>query len=618
MFPYSHRKRITVNAKLSPFPIWSLKTMLSPRPVPRRLLLVFSWICVVAASALLADESKPPRDTYPTPGYPSNPKVDVRFNRYHDYSQATDLLKNLAEAYPDYCKLASLGKSFGGREMWIVTVTDFSTGDDRSKPAFWIDGGIHANEIQAVEVPLYTAWYLLEMRADSEKIQRLLKERTFYLVPMMSPDSRDAHFKQPNSTHSPRSGQRQFDDDHDGMVNEDDDEDIDGDGHITQMRVRDPNGRFKAHPDFPELMIAAKPDEKGEFTLLGMEGIDNDDDGEINEDGDGYYDPNRDWGWGWRPPYSQFGAHRYPFSILENRLVSEFLMDHPNVAGGQSYHNAGGMILRGPGDKKDGYHPADIAVYDVIGKEGESMLPGYRYINVAFDLYEVRGGSIDWMHQSLGIFTFTNELFTPFNFFRKPEGGGFFGGAEAQHAFNKKLLLGDGFSPWKEFQHPQLGRIEVGGMKKSWVRQPPSFLLEEECHRNMCFTLYHADEMPQARIQSIAVKPLANNLFEVTCIAENRKVTPTRSMADVERKISPSDTLSLKATGAKVITGMHASDLLFREPQAQKRNPERLDISRIPGRGVVYARWIVQGAGPFEVELVTTKGGRDTRREELR
>ena len=63
------------------------------------------------------------------------------------------------------------------------------------------------------------------------------------------------------------------------------------------------------------------------------------------------------------------------------------------------------------------------------------------------------------------------------------------------------MLLGDGFVPWHEVDHPQYGKIEVGGFKKNWVRQPPSFLLEEECHRNMAFTLYHADQMPLVKIQ---------------------------------------------------------------------------------------------------------------------
>jgi len=39
-------------------------------------------------------------------------------------------------------------------------------------------------------------------------------------------------------------------------------------------------------------MIRAIPGEKGEYEILGQEGIDNDGDGQVNEDGIGGYDPN--------------------------------------------------------------------------------------------------------------------------------------------------------------------------------------------------------------------------------------------------------------------------------------------------------------------------------------
>ena len=124
---------------------------------------------------------------------------------------------------------------------------------------------------------------------------------------------------------------------------------------------RTPTAATSRIPIIPTCSFRRKDDEKGEYTLLGQEGIDNDGDGAVNEDGDGFYDPNRDWGWNWQPDYMQNGAHRYPFSILENRLVADFITAHPNIAGAQSYHNAGGMILRGPGAKDDRFEAADIA-----------------------------------------------------------------------------------------------------------------------------------------------------------------------------------------------------------------------------------------------------------------
>jgi len=580
-----------------------------------------AWVVtliLLPSISVVAQERPQEKQPYQAQGAPSNTKVEAHWNRYHDYAEATKLLKQLAETYPEYARLQSLGKTVGDREMWQLTITNFAKGDDKDRPAMWIDGGIHANEIQSVEVVLYTAWYLLESRSDNEFVQKLLDERVFYLLPMMSPDSRDAHFYEANTTHGPRSGQRPIDDDKDGLVDEDDYDDLDGDGSITQMRIRDKNGRYKSHPDFPMFMVQVKDGEKGEFTLLGQEGKDDDGDGEVNEDADGYYDPNRDWPWNWQPDYVQNGANRYPLSIEENRLVAEFIKTHPNIAAAQSYHNAGGMILRGPGAKDDAFPQSDVRVYDVIGKQGEKLLPGYRYMNIANDLYEVYGGEVDWFHQQRGVFTFTNELFTPFNFFRTKEHEGFFGSDEIRYQFDKYLLMGEGISPWKEVDHPQYGKIEVGGPRKNWVRQPPSFLLEEELHRNMAFTLYHADQMPRVNIQSVDVKQLGGGISEVTAIVENDGLIPTHNAADIRNRITPPDIVELSsgAEDFKVLVGLLDDEPLFRDPTEQNRKPAAMKLESIPGHSVRYVRWLVQGQGPFEVRLKSFKGGSDTEKVE--
>ncbi len=545
---------------------------------------------------------------YQPAGAPADPLVPAQWNRYHSYAEAAKLLRALANAHPNRARLQSLGRSFGGREMWLLTITNFDKGPELERPAFWIDGGIHANEIQGVEVVLYTAWYLLEMYGRSPFVTRLLDERVFYLVPMMSPDSRDAHMQQPNTTHSPRSGQRPVDDDRDGLVDEDPPDDLDGDGHIVSMRVPDPRGKWKPHPDYPQLMLRVRPDETGAYTLLGPEGYDNDGDGLVNEDGDGYYDPNRNWAWNWQPEYVQGGAHHYPFSIVENRLAAEFVLQHPNIAGAQSYHNAAGMILRGPGVLSDAYEPADLAVFDEIGRRGEQMLPGYRYLNVARDLYEAYGAELDWFYAMRGVFQFTNELFTGFNLFRR-ESGGFFGRDEDLHAFNRFLLLGDGLVEWHEVDHPQYGKVEVGGFKKDWVRQPPSFLLEEECHRNMAFTLYHADQMPQVQIAQVHVRALENGLAEVTAVLENRRLTPTRAAVAMRRRLTPPDVAQLQGERATVLAGLKADNPFFDRAAEQERRPAELLIDTIPGMGTVYVRWLVKGGGRCSLTFRSAKGG---------
>ncbi|MEM1304592.1 MAG: M14 family metallopeptidase, partial [Planctomycetota bacterium] len=487
--------------------------------------------------------------------------------------------------------------------------------DEAAKPGFWIDGGIHANEVQSVDVVLYTAWFLCESHGRNDTIDRLLRERVFYLMPMMSPDSRDAHMTRPNTQHSPRTGQRPVDDDRDGLVDEDPPEDLDGDGSITAMYVRDPNGRLKPHPKYDGRFIEIDPEERRvpgaeRYTYLGPEGYDNDGDGRVNEDGDGYYDPNRDWSWQWQPARVQRGAYRYPFSIGENRLVADFITAHPNIAGAQTYHNAGGMILRGPGSKSDTWPAEDIAVYNKLGKRGEAMLPGYRYLHTAKDLYEVWGGEFDWLFAVRGAFAFTNELNTPYNLFHnRPAPSEWFGREEERTRFDEQMLFGGGSAAAREVEHPQFGTVIVAGQRKNWGRQPASFLLEEECHRNMAFTLFHADQCPLVEIDGVDVQPLAGGHRQVTATLINRRLCPTRSRHDVNHGITPPDVVEL--SGATVLAALTSDRVVFDKPEiaTPEAGIETVRLERLTSRRPKYVRWIVAGDGPLTITVRSIKGG---------
>lgn len=538
-------------------------------------------------------------------GSPPDPAVAVSWDRYYDHEAIGDIGRRLQEAYPNRCRLSSIGKSYEGRDLWLLTVTNFDVGDPDRKPAMYIDGNIHSNEIQGTEISLYTAWYLCEMADRVEWIDHLLDERTFYILPTINPDGREAFLKQPNTPHSPRSGVAPRDDDGDGLVDEDGFDDLDGDGSITMMRRKNPNGRWLVSPEDPRLMIRARPDEPGEYEMLGFEGFDNDGDGRVNEDGTGYYDPNRNWPWRWQPQYIQAGADPYPTSLPETRAVVDFVLDHPNIAGAQSYHNNGGMILRGPGVPKDQFRPQDVRVFDRIGQVGEEILPGYRYLVVWKDLYSVWGGELDWFYGARGILTFTNELWTAFNFFRRE--------AESErydresYKFDRLLLFGDAIVPWTAARHPQYGAIEIGGVKKQYTRAIPGFLLAEEAHRNMAFTLYQADEMPLVRVDSIWTRSLAGGLTEVTTVVANKRLAPTHTQQDVENRISPPDHISLR--GGSVVAGFRVTDPLQDIAVEQKRNPERIRVDNIPGMSTVTVRWLVRGEGPFTITAESPKGG---------
>ena len=567
---------------------------------------IIALSCVLFTSIITNAQSN--NQVFKASGSPVNPKVVISWNKYYDHGGITEICRKIAAAYPNLAKLESIGKSFKGRDMWVLIITDYTKGDPNKKPGMYIDGNIHSNEVQGAEFALYTAWYLTETFADTKFIQELLADKVFYIVPTINPDARDSYFHDPNTGSSPRSGVIPVDNDRDGQVNEDGYDDLDGDGHIVFMRRKNPNGRLRVDPSDPRRMISVGPDEKGDYEFLGLEGKDNDGDGQVNEDGYTFeYDPNRDWGWGWQPNYIQNGAYKYPFSLPENRNVMNFVMKHPNIAAAQSYHNAGGMILRGPGGQEDigTYNAQDLQVYDAIGKKGEELIPGYRYLVVYKDLYSAYGGELDWFYGGRGIFTYSNELWTPYLMFnrdatRDPQDN-------ASYQFDRFLLFQDAFIDWHEYNHPQYGKIEIGGFKKNFGRAHPGFLIESDAHRNMAFTIYHCYHTPKLQIDTIMEKDLGDGLKEVTAVISNSRMMPTHSSQDLKFKIERPDYITL--SGPKVIAGMVVENSDLNISAEQKNNPQTIEVQNIPGLNDITVRWIVQGSGKYTVTVDSRKGG---------
>ena len=551
-----------------------------------------------------------PDQIFQAVGTPANPKVTISFNRYYTAEGLGALAQQLADAHPDLITLQSIGKSYEGRDIWCLTVTDQSTGSDLDKPGFYIDGNIHSNEIQGGEFGIYTAWYLAESFGQNTFITNLLKEKVFYIVPTINPDARNAYMRDPNTANTPRSGMIPVDDDRDGLYDEDGYEDLNGDGEVTQMRRKTPYGNYIIDPMHPNRMIRVEGDQRGTHEIIGSEGIDNDGDGRVNEDRvGGYYDPNRNWGWNWQPEYIQRGSHHYPFSIPENRAVMEFALAHPNIAGAQSYHNTGGMLLRGPGAKEDlsTYSRRDIQVYDQLGKLGEQLIPGYRYLTIYKDLYSVFGGELDWFHGGRGVFTFTNELYTSYMMFNSNDRS-----SEQTNLFEDRLLFNDQFLPWEEFDHPTYGKIEIGGNRKNYRRNNPGFLLESDAHRNMAFTIYHAYQTPKLVVEQVVKKDVGGGYMEVTATIGNQRIIPTHSDHDLKYKISPPDFITLQ--GGEVVAGMQLLNKDTGEAKEQAFQPARLSISNIPGLGTVDVRWLVKGDENSSLQILveSAKGGKVT------
>ncbi len=341
----------------------------------------------VTVSALDAQEQR---------GSDPEHRLSLTWDRWLDHDEIGERMKLMERTWPEFLSLQSLGNSYGGREMWMMTVNNPATGGEMEKAGMFIEANVHGNEIQGAEVTLYTIWYLMENYDRIPDVKRLVDERVFYILPSVNPDGRDYFLD--NAGSGARTGHIPVDSDGDGLFDEDGPNDLNGNGVIEQIRKYVPGqGTHRISHVDPRLLERVFPGEYGDYVLLGSEGIDDDGDGRVNEDPVGGYDPNRNYGSDWQPNYIQGGSMDYPFQLPEARAINDFMMSRPNIAGFQSFHNSGGMILRGPGAAWQGTYPgADISVYNELGENGERMLPYYDYLVIWRGLYTVHGGSIDW------------------------------------------------------------------------------------------------------------------------------------------------------------------------------------------------------------------------------
>ncbi len=564
-------------------------------------------------------------------------KVKIDFNRWHDVPELYADMARLARAWPKFLSLSSIGKSYRGRDLMLMTINNPDTGPEDSKAAMYIEANIHGNEIQGAEVCLYTIWYLMENYGRIEQITQLVDERVFYIVPTVNPDGRQCFFEDCGNA---RTGQLPYDNDNDGLDDEDGPNDLNGNGVIEQIRKYVPGkGTHRLWQEDPRVMQPVPPGETGDYIILGEEGIDDDGDGAVNEDDAGGYDPNRNFASDWQPEYVQGGALQYPFQLSESRAVNDFLMAHPNIAGVQSYHNAGGMLLRGPGAEWLGeLNPQDLRVYDEIGRTGERMLPYYRYMLIWRDLYTVHGGMTDWTNDGLGIISFANELWNYQQYFGSPElqkqqadPASPISSQRSQYFFGDHLEFGASYLPWQKFKHPQFGEVEIGG---TWTplsgRVPPRFMNEELSHRNMAFTLFHAGEMPQVNIGEVEVSRIGGDVYRVWVDIENPKLIPTITVMASGNGVVRPDLLTVQGRNVEVIAagwigeGRYANKEVARVRHAVTRQIDQEELDRIqlregaPGQTTRTLEYLLRGSGEVTVTYDSVKGGKVTRKVRLR
>jgi murein tripeptide amidase MpaA len=556
---------------------------------------------------------------------------DISFDRFYRYEDLTRLLHEYADEYPGLIKVEAIGKSHAGRDVWLVTATNFASGPDTEKPALWVDGNLHASEVASSTAALYFIQSLVMRYGKDKTVTECLDTRAFYIVPRINPDG--AEWALADRPKIIRSSTRPYPYDEepvDGLIAN---EDIDGDGRVLTMRLPDPNGAWKAHPDDPRLMVRRDPVETGgSYYRLLPEGLLKNFDGvtiQLRAPKEGL-DLNRNFPVAWRQENDQPGAGPYPVSEPESRNLVDFIARHPNLTGVVTFHTYAGVILRPYDDRKDEEFPAeDLWTYNKIGEKGTS-LTGYPNISTFHEFrYHPKtvttGGFDTWMYDHLGMFSWTVEIWNPLrqagikdykyiDWFREHP----LEDDIKLMKWNDETLGGKAFVNWYAFDHPQLGRVELGGwdFMNSWTN-PPAAFLEKEVALFPDWIFWHLLISPKLVLRQQEVKPLGTGTYRVRMVVENTGWLPTYvTKKALEKKVTRGVICEIKLPeGATLQSGKPREELAQLEGRAYKSAFADSGEGGTDDR--LKVEWVVYAPEGGKVKLVARHARAGTVRTEL-
>ena len=404
---------------------------------------------------------------------------------------------------------------------------------------------------------------LLSRYVSDAEVTELLDTRAFYIRPKFNPDGSDLVL---DTDQSLRSSVHPVDQDFDGVADEDPGEDLDGDGRILQMRIPDPAGDQMISPGDPRIMVA-REESRGPFYRVVSEGIDNDADGRLNEDGYGGIDMNRNFPRNWERQHLQSGAGDFPLSEPETYATVKFVNEHRNIAFIIHGHTSGGFVYRLPSASAPSqFDRTDLALIENLSafyteSTGRPVIPSsthptdHRYGTlISFGYWD--HGVVGWVPEySPG----------PDQWVPDADGNGQIDESD-WHALNDASFGGAYFGDWTRYDHPELGPVEIGGWhRKFWGQNPPDELLERELEQQVPWFLHVAGRTPLLELSEPDVTPLGGGRYRVAVTVTNagdlathltqRGFEGRESDGALTQQVVAPPTVTLEVTDGRIVEG---------------------------------------------------------------
>jgi murein tripeptide amidase MpaA len=545
---------------------------------------------------------------------PGGAGPELAFDRFYRFDELTDYLRAWAAARPDLVQVESIGASWEGRDIWLVTVTNAGTGPPAEKPALLVEGNIHAVEWTGGVAALNVIQRLARDYGTDDRVTRLLDTRCVFVVPRLNPDGVEAALgagRYIRSSVRPYPAREQGPGLREG--------DVDGDGRFLFMRIRDPNGPFKLHPDEPRLLVPREPDEYGgDYYRLLPEGEIEGYDGvtlEVAEPPEGL-----DLGANFPGDRSQdpeaVSPGPFPGSEPEIAAYLQAVRARPNITAYITCHTFGAITLRPPHNDESDVPLADERTFRVLGDKA-AELTGYRtmsYLDLKYDRrMVVRGSQSQWFYDHLGVHSWITEFWSPMR------AAGVELGTEpaslwlgGDHPVEDDLKLirwsdehtgGRAFVDWYAFDHPQLGPVELGGWDKiDYWYNAPFEVLEHEIAPHTEWVIYHALASPRLELRPLQVEQVDARTYRVRAVVQNTGWLPTYvTQRALDRRLVDPVLLELEGAEPREVGQLEGRTAQRASTTWWSYEPASKDLA--------VAEWIVPGE-PGQTVTVTARHAR--------
>ena len=268
----------------------------------------------------------------------------------------------------------------------------------------------------------------------------------------------------------------------------------------------------------------------------------------------------------------------------------------------------------------------DLWTYQNIGEIG-TKITGYPCVSTFHDFKyhpkEVITGTFDdWMYEHKGAFTLTIELWdlpTASGVKEKNEKKNFIDWFR-KHPFEDDYKIVDfidkhmpeGLVPWYEFQHPQLGKVELGGWNRIFTwRNPPPSLLEKEIAPQADFAIEFISLLPRLTWHTIKVEKVGEDAYHILTVLENKGYFPTYvcNQAKNVRTIKPVRMEIELPEGATLYENLRRQEIGHLEGRANKHSMSYLSSSPTDNRA--KAQWLIKApqGGRVKISAISQRAG---------